>query len=354
MRRSAIKRLREHRLAPVVPLLAVSLLLSSCVSGGGDSGGGGGDDSQGGGGDGSSGSGSENKPIATSLTSATAHKENLEFGVMSLERHGDDMVVLNVTVTNRGDKTMTVRDMFREAGRFDGIDYTPDGVSLVDTANSKRYMPFNREGEDKCLCSDWDGTTEITEGESIDFWVAYPNLPSEVKSVVITTPVTPNIIDVPITNTKSPDKEITETPVEDPDIRDLTSYADALDGESSREETGSETKIMLSSDILFKVNESKLTEKATQALESVAKEIDASSGSTVKIDGYTDNTGNDSINNPLSEERAEAVKKELEKITTREGLEFEVEGHGSDDPVATNSTDEGREKNRRVTITFEK
>ncbi|MFW5419764.1 OmpA family protein [Nocardiopsis sp. CNT-189] len=250
--------------------------------------------------------------------------------------------------------TATVSNAFRDANRFGGVDYTADGVSLIDPMNSKRYMPLNNKGEDHCLCSDWEGTSNIEQDESIDFWVAYPAPPKDIDSVVITTPVTPDIIDVPLTNAESPDEGITKTPVDEPDIRELTSFADALDEETSREESGSETKIMLSSDVLFKLNESKLTSKANDALKDVAEEIDASSATTISIDGYTDNSGDDSINEPLSEDRAKSVEEKLKDLVTREGVTFDVAGHGSSDPVATNDSEEGRKKNRRVTVSFEK
>ncbi|WP_241485061.1 OmpA family protein [Nocardiopsis potens] len=352
MHRPLAKSTKKHRIASTTSLLAVSLLLTSCVSDGGASNEGGKNDTSGNGG-GSSDSEGKNTPIATSLTSATPNKEKLEFGVMSLERHGEDIVVLNVTVTNLGEQEATVRDMFND-GRFSSNYYTPDGISLIDTKNNQRYMPLLRKDEDHCLCSDWKDTSKIAQDEAIDFWVSYPAPPSDVKSVAITTPVTPDMIDIPITNAESPDKEIIKSPVGEPDIRDLTSFADSLEDDTSRADSGSETRIMLSSDVLFEVEESELTEKADQALKDVAKEIDQSSGSTVQIDGYTDNTGNDSINEPLSEDRAKAVEEKLKKLVTKEGVTFETAGHGSSDPVATNNTEEGKAKNRRVTISFEK
>lgn len=84
------------------------------------------------------------------------------------------------------------------------------------------------------------------------------------------------------------------------------------------------------------------------------REIDDASSSTVSIDGYADNTGNESINMPLSQERADSVESTLSDLITRSGIEFDTQGHGSSDPIAANDTEEGRERNRRVTVTFEK
>jgi OmpA family len=84
----------------------------------------------------------------------------------------------------------------------------------------------------------------------------------------------------------------------------------------------------------------------------VARQIDQSTTSTVKVDGYTDITGNDAINQPLSRRRAGTVAQRLRGLVRRQGVAFQTAGHGSKDPVANNTTEEGRRKNRRVTVTF--
>ncbi|GAA3725815.1 hypothetical protein GCM10022402_03180 [Salinactinospora qingdaonensis] len=111
---------------------------------------------------------------------------------------------------------------------------------------------------------------------------------------------------------------------------------------------------MLSSDVLFDFEESSLTDKANQTLERVAKEIDSSGATTVEIDGHTDNKGVDEINIPLSEARAKSVSKKLKELIKRDGINYEVAGHGSSQPVASNDSEKGRAKNRRVTVKFEK
>ena len=73
----------------------------------------------------------------------------------------------------------------------------------------------------------------------------------------------------------------------------------------------------------------------------------------IRIEGNTDSTGPDAVNDPLSAERAQMVKSELVKagidasrVTTRE--------LGEDKPVASNATEEGREKNRRIDVVVTK
>jgi outer membrane protein OmpA-like peptidoglycan-associated protein len=350
VRTSADHRSPWRPLHPVLPLLAATLLLSSCVSGGD------GDDGNGAGGgtpEASPSSSEGSGALASALTTGTFHKSNLRVEITSFERESDDVAVLEMTVSNLGENQVRVSDMFMDASRRGGVGNTADGISLIDGQNLKRYTPLMRTDEDQCLCSRWDAAFLNAE-ESLELWVAFPAPPEDVESMGVTTNVTPDFVDVPLSEAQTPDEQVTSAAVQEPSILDLTSYQDDLSGDSSREDTGDETSIMLASDVLFDTNESELTPEADAALEQVAQEIDDSSGSTVRIDGYTDNTGDDSINNPLSEDRAQSVQDALSELVTRDGVTFESAGHGSSDPVATNDTEEGRQKNRRVTISFEK
>ncbi|MDA2811144.1 OmpA family protein [Nocardiopsis sp. RSe5-2] len=291
--------------------------------------------------------------MATATTTSTFHKDKLQIDILSLERSGDT-AVLTARVTNNDDEDAKVYDLFSTSNRFGGQYSTPDGISLIDAANYKRHLPLVEQEEEKCLCSTWDDTSSLAPGEDFEFWAAFPAPPEDVSSVSISTPVTANISGVPVSDGGDIDSEITEADTKDPEILNLDAYQENLEGDSDREQSGEETSIHLSADVLFEVNESELTGKADDTLEDVAKEIDGSSATTIKIDGHADDTGDDSINVPLSEDRAESVKKRLEGLVTRDGVEFETAGHGSEDPIASNSTEEGREKNRRVTVTFQK
>ncbi len=67
----------------------------------------------------------------------------------------------------------------------------------------------------------------------------------------------------------------------------------------------------------------------------------------INIEGHTDITGNDKINKPLSQKRAEAVKAYLVKQGIEESR-LTATGYGSDKPIADNKTVKGRAENRRV------
>ena len=83
-------------------------------------------------------------------------------------------------------------------------------------------------------------------------------------------------------------------------------------------------------------------------IEKIMKEFQTSRFS---INGYTDNTGTDALNQRLSEERAQQVK----KYFTDRGIaasRLDSKGFGKANPIATNDTPEGRHENRRVEISL--
>ena len=67
------------------------------------------------------------------------------------------------------------------------------------------------------------------------------------------------------------------------------------------------------------------------------------------ITGYTDNVGGTDFNSTLSLQRAEAVRDYLISLGA-DPKKFQVIGAGETKPIADNSTEEGRAKNRRVEV----
>jgi OmpA-OmpF porin, OOP family len=93
-----------------------------------------------------------------------------------------------------------------------------------------------------------------------------------------------------------------------------------------------------------------------EATLSQLKDSIAITGLKVKIDGYTDDTGSADTNTALSESRAEEVKTWLQSKAHKDfpsSRFLSVQGHGSADPIASNSTASGKAANRRVSITLE-
>jgi outer membrane protein OmpA-like peptidoglycan-associated protein len=71
--------------------------------------------------------------------------------------------------------------------------------------------------------------------------------------------------------------------------------------------------------------------------------------STARIIGHTDSSGSDAINDPLSVNRATSVRKYLGAHGVA-AHRVAVDGRGSSEPIAANTTEAGRARNRRVDI----
>ena len=87
--------------------------------------------------------------------------------------------------------------------------------------------------------------------------------------------------------------------------------------------------------------------KLSKSHQKIADYMKANPSARFEVQGHTDNQGNDKINDPLSQQRAEAVVKALEGMGV-DGFNLRAVGKGSHEPVADNSTEAGRAKNRRV------
>ena len=112
---------------------------------------------------------------------------------------------------------------------------------------------------------------------------------------------------------------------------------------------GNQIKLTMPENVTFATNSSDLSGAATSSLSSVAEVLAKYVDTTITIAGYTDSTGNDSINIPLSQRRAQSVSNFL----TSRGVAYNrisANGYGSANPIASNATVEGRAQNRRVEI----
>jgi outer membrane protein OmpA-like peptidoglycan-associated protein/uncharacterized protein YidB (DUF937 family) len=86
-----------------------------------------------------------------------------------------------------------------------------------------------------------------------------------------------------------------------------------------------------------------------EQLHNIAEILKAYPNVNLKIGGYTDNTGDAAYNLKLSTERAKNTEAEIEKLGI-DDLRLDSEGYGKEHPVADNSTEEGRQKNRRIDV----
>ena len=115
------------------------------------------------------------------------------------------------------------------------------------------------------------------------------------------------------------------------------------------ERVGEGIKVTFNSGILFGSNSSTLTAAAGGNIDELAKTLQKYPDTNVVVEGHTDSSGSDAINQPLSQRRAQAVANEL----TKEGVDtsrITATGYGSSQPVGDNSTVAGKAANRRVEV----
>lgn len=101
--------------------------------------------------------------------------------------------------------------------------------------------------------------------------------------------------------------------------------------------------------VAFHTDSAGLTRETTQILDELAYTLNACGGVQVEIEAHTDSVGSASYNQSLSERRAQSVAAYL---TTR-GLDrnrLNANAYGESSPIDSNSTADGRERNRRVEV----
>ncbi len=117
--------------------------------------------------------------------------------------------------------------------------------------------------------------------------------------------------------------------------------------ETQRTEQGLVSK--LKSDILFETGKADLKAEAKKSLAEMATIMKNYPENVLTIKGYTDSTGTTTTNKTLSQKRAEAVKTHLVASGIPATVVSTV-GLGASNPVADNTTTEGRKQNRRVEV----
>ncbi len=95
-----------------------------------------------------------------------------------------------------------------------------------------------------------------------------------------------------------------------------------------------------------------LTPESQAQLRNIAVILQAYPNARVMIGAYTDNSGDEAANLQLSRDRAAAVRDALQAAGVN-GSRLEAEGYGEQNPIASNDTEAGREKNRRVAFRVE-
>jgi outer membrane protein OmpA-like peptidoglycan-associated protein len=106
----------------------------------------------------------------------------------------------------------------------------------------------------------------------------------------------------------------------------------------------------LSDKILFGKNQYKLQPESYQTIQSMAAKLSATGLKHARLDGHTDNYGEDGYNEQLSLKRANIVADAWAEGAKIPRSNLTTQGLGKKHPVASNSTGEGRAENRRVAV----
>lgn len=108
-------------------------------------------------------------------------------------------------------------------------------------------------------------------------------------------------------------------------------------------------KLEVPSDISFDTGRANIKPNLQPILDQFAQGLSGQPNTEVRIIGHTDSTGSDAINNPLSVNRAASAR---DYLMTRgvDSRRIQIDGRGSREPIADNTTEVGRARNRRIEI----
>ncbi|ERK39510.1 OmpA/MotB/Pal peptidoglycan-associating domain protein [Segatella baroniae F0067] len=109
-------------------------------------------------------------------------------------------------------------------------------------------------------------------------------------------------------------------------------------------------KVTFDSGILFATNKATLNSTSKAELAKFSTVLKNNNQCYIDIYGHTDTTGNDGINIPLSNSRAQSVASYLKSCGVSASQLQNVNGKGSSEPVADNASAAGRQQNRRVEV----
>ncbi|MFD7132718.1 OmpA family protein [Streptomyces sp. NPDC059894] len=138
----------------------------------------------------------------------------------------------------------------------------------------------------------------------------------------------------------------------EPKVLDIKQVVEDQSGDERREDTNADVTFALQAEVLFGKNSATLSAAAKARIATIAQEINTQKATQVRVFGFTDNLGSSAHGDVLSKQRADAVQAALAGGLNDPNITFEVRGYGEQFPIADNSTEAGRKKNRRVEVTF--
>lgn len=109
--------------------------------------------------------------------------------------------------------------------------------------------------------------------------------------------------------------------------------------------------LVMPGSITFATNSYNINPYFYNTLNKVAQTLSEDNKNAVVVSGFTDSSGNDTINIPLSQNRAQAVAQYLVSKGVSSGR-ISAKGYGASSPIASNDTAAGKQQNRRVEISI--
>jgi len=252
---------------------------------------------------------------------------------------------------------------------------------LVDTSSKKVYGGLIRAdadtsvrgaGESDCICTSYKGVDlyGYKNGQAIVLYQVVAALPDSVAfvDVFISGQVIGHVkvdsgVMTPEVDAGKPvlvgmgwpkvDGAVVASSVEPAkSVIDLITSVTDLEGTVTTRATPKQVSVALASDVLFATDQATLSPRAQAVLVRAAADVKAAGGAgNLQVIGYTDNTGSTEHNVDLSRRRAAAVAAALKPLLPA-GVQLPTSGKGEVDPVAPNTTAEGRALNRRVSVVF--
>ncbi|MEV0275533.1 OmpA family protein [Streptomyces sp. NPDC050610] len=135
-------------------------------------------------------------------------------------------------------------------------------------------------------------------------------------------------------------------------VLDIKSVVETDNGDERREDTNVDVTFALQAEVLFAKDSAKLSGAANDRIRTIADEIKKQNATSLRVFGFTDNLGSAAHGLVLSKQRADAVQRQLAQDLGSSSLSYQIRGYGEAYPIADNSTEDGRKKNRRVEVSF--
>ena len=241
-----------------------------------------------------------------------------------------------------GDNSTIEEDLYSRSNYIMGF-YTEDGTQVCGfdwhTADSKTVSCYYTSTSDRSVNSDAEIGAYLNDGEWNHLSISFNK--RAFKAYINGT----RVVNIP--NMKAPNYlELSSRIWSDHGVNFITNFRIAKGAVPLYDRLTTDGKIITYA-ITFDTGKATLKPEADVEINRIKGLLDQDPSLKFEVQGHCDSTGSAATNDRLSQQRAEAIVAHLEELGIAKGRLTAV-GKGSKEPIADNSTDEGRAKNRRV------